>query len=170
MFISNLSICNSFAVKPFANRVGEIVGTTIGWESCETKEMRHRPNTCALILNSHESMCKSCSSIKVNSFYKTLKHDDKENISTSSKKRESYMTPDEIKEKLSQEKKRRRIVDRRQYQCEKLLSEMKTMDENDCDDVREIFDGINMEELGEDMVISVGGTKASIDGKRLQRE
>jgi hypothetical protein len=47
---------------------------------------------------------------------------------------------------------------------------MKTMDENDCDDVREIFDGINMEELGEDMVISVGRTKASIDGKRLQRE
>jgi hypothetical protein len=57
------------------------------------------------------------------------------------------MTPDEIKEKLSQEKKRRRIVDRRQYQCEKLLSEMKTMDKKDCDDVREIFDGINVEEL-----------------------
>ena len=93
MFISNLSICNGFAVKTrrnTTNRAGETVGTTIDWESCETKEMRHRAISCALILNSHESMCKSCPSIKVNSFYKTLKHDDKENISISSKKRESY--------------------------------------------------------------------------------
>ncbi|CAB4012175.1 Hypothetical predicted protein [Paramuricea clavata] len=78
---------------------------------------------------------------------RTLKHDDKENISTLSKKRESYMTPDEIKAK-----KRRRIVNRTQCQCEKLLSGMKTMDKKDCDDVQEIFDGINVEELDEDMV------------------
>ncbi len=111
MFVSNLSICNGFAVKTrrnTTNRAGETIGTTIDWESCKAKEMRHISNSCALILNSHEIMCKSCSTIKVNSFYKTLKHCDKENLpaSTSINKRESYMNTNEIKEKLFQEKKR----------------------------------------------------------------
>ena len=57
--------------------------------------MRHRAISCALVLNSYESRRKSCSSIKVNSFYKTLKAYDKENLptSTSISKRESYVNP-----------------------------------------------------------------------------
>lgn len=158
MLINNLSMCKGFAVKTrknTTNRSGETIGTTFDWESGETKEMRHRAISCALILNSHEIMCKSCSSIKVNSFYKTLKHDDNENlpVCSSLNKRESYMTPDEIKEKLVQEKKRRKIADRRQHQHKKVISEMQTMDKDDSADVQHIFDSVKLEELDDDMVL-----------------
>lgn len=63
------------------------------------------------------------------------------------------MTHDEIREKLLQEKKRRKKVDRRRLSCEELLSEMKTMDEEHSTDFRTIFDGISVKDLDEDMVL-----------------
>ena len=109
LFISIVGTCNGFAVsrvKNTTNRTGEVIGTTINWESSSKTETRHKALCCALVLNAHETICKACSTIKVNTYYKTLRNfDDKENQCPTSGKRESYMIACEIKEKLSQERK-----------------------------------------------------------------
>ena len=108
------------------DRYGNIVGSSKHWEFSSsdneiTSSVRHVSYSCSMILDPmrHSTMCNSCASIKCNSFYKTL--NPKSEKVFEKQKRESYMTPDEIKHKLQIEKERGINAERRKNTLKKSI-------------------------------------------------
>lgn len=157
-------LCQGFEVEVEKNthdRSGNIVGSSEHWEFSSsnggiTSSLRHFSHSCSRILDAmrHSTMCKSCANIKWNSFYKTLNPKD-ENINTLKKwKRESYMTPDEIKHKLQIEKEKRINSERREkYTKEKYFLETKDFNNSDHEDFKVMFDSIDENSLNPEMKI-----------------
>ena len=155
-------LCQGFEVNVEKNthdRCGNIVGSSKHWEFSSsdgeiTSSVRHVSHSCSMILDPmrHSTMCNSCARIKCNSFYKTL-NPKSENV-FKKQKRESYMTPDEIKHKLQIEKDKRITAERREkYTKEKYLLETKDFEKSDHADFKVMFENIDENLLNPDMKI-----------------
>ena len=114
-------------------------------------------------------MCNKCSTIKHNSFYKTLNPEKKTNPTSPSKKkfkRESYMSPEELQTKLQEEKRKRKNAEQRE-QClrDKIYSGMQCFDEADNEDFRTMSDIKDENQLNPDMKLFFEVQKENIGKK-----
>lgn len=173
-YLLNIPICNGFSVevdKKTTDKSGNVVGLTERWSNKQSTSLRHRAVNCAFILSVHEKMCHNCSTIKHNSYYKTLKESSarKENHVSAPQKRETYMSDEELKEKLQQEKRRRINSERRERHKQDIIDNMHTFAEEDSNDFKTMFDKSDENELNPDLLVFWEAQKKAItmkDGRR----
>lgn len=156
-FCAAIPICRGFEVdveKSTHDRHGNIVGSAKRWGSTSTDQtsLRHSSENCCMVLSvtGHSVICKCCANVKFNSFYKTLKPRD---VNVDHKrKRESFMTQEELLNKLHEEKKQRINAERRE-KCakEKVLEQMKVFHSDDHSDFKTLFDKIEESSLNSEM-------------------
>ena len=179
-FCGTVRICKGFEVEtdaPTYNQKAEITGTAERWQYRNefgdfNDQRRHRSLSCDVVLmttSKQQKMCNKCSTIKHNSFYKTLNPEKKTNLTSPSKKkfkRESYMSPEELQTKLQEEKRKRKNAEQRE-QClrDKIYSGMQCFDEADNEDFRTMFDMIDENQLNPDMKLFFEVQKENIGKK-----
>ena len=170
-FLFNTPLCKGFVVdvdKKTTSRDGTVVGITEKWSTSADQAqlpcIRHRAVDCSVFLTSHQQMCGNCSKIKVNSFYKTLQSQSTEKKSAP-QKRETYMTSEEIKDKLQLEKKRRISSERRVQRLRETLETMYTFDNNDCQDFEKMFSNIDVQKLSPDLKLFWQAQKKALETK-----
>lgn len=158
--LNNYSLCKGFPVpsKRIAKDArGNATGTTEEWCSREdgAVEFHLRSVTCQVLIKnvckrSSSLLCDSCSRLKRNSSVTCAE----EGAKAASKKRESYMSEEELREKLHQEQTRRRNAERRlKHLREKVEHEMKTFGEEDHKEFLHMFRGVELESVSDDMKI-----------------
>ena len=168
----NAPLCKGFIVdvdKKTTNRNGTVIGTTEKWSSSSADEaqlpcIRHRAVNCSVLLTSHQQMCGNCFKIKCNSFYKTLQNQPT-NKKSAPQKRETYMTSEEIKEKLQSEKKRRISSERREQRLKETLEMMYTFDDDDSKDFEKMFCNIDEQKLSPDLKLFWQAQKKALETK-----
>lgn len=146
-FLLNAPLCKGFKVdvdKKTTNRDGTVVGITEKWSSSSADQaqlpcFRHKAVNCSVLLSLHQLTCGNCSKIKSNSFYKTFQ------------KRETYMTTEEMKEKLQLEKKRRLSGKKREQRLKESLEMMYNFDIEDSEDFEKMFSNIDEKKLSPDL-------------------
>lgn len=95
-------------------------------------------------------LCESCSKVKRNCSATSVVEGEK----PAAKKRVSYMSEKELREKLSREQNRRKNAERRlDYLRKKVEEEMKTFQGEDHKDLLHIFHSVEKESLSEDMKV-----------------
>ena len=155
--LNELSLCKGFPV--FSKIIpkdtkGNTIGRTEEWFNRVDNSVFQtvRSLSCRILLQndykrSSNVMCDHCSQIKRNcSVTSVCGH------GTCLKKRESYMSSDELLDKLRNEQARRRKAERRnKYLMEKIESEMKEFDTEDHQDILTMFERVDREKLNEDM-------------------
>ena len=136
---------------------GNVTGTTEEWCSREAEAVQFhlRSTTCQVLIKdgykrSSSLLCDSCSRLKRNSSVTCAK----EGTKAATKKRESFMSEEELREKLHQEQTRRRNAERRlKYSREKVEQEMKAFGDEDHKEFLHMFRGVELESVGDDMKI-----------------
>ena len=143
---------------------GNTVGTTEEWCSHDdsTVALYLRSTQCHVLLQEYKrsssQLCESCSKVKRNCSATSVV----EGENPAAKKRVSYMSENELWEKLSREQNRRKNAERRlDYLRKKVEKEMKTFQGEDHKDFLHIFHSVGKESLSEDTkVFSEGQEKA----------
>ena len=79
-------------------------------------------------------------------------------------KRETYMTSEEIKDKLQLQKKRRISSERREQRLKETLETMYTFD-NDCQDLEKMFSNIDVQKLSPDLKLFWQAQKKVLETK-----
>ena len=156
---SKCSLCRGFSVpsKRIARDArGNTVGTTEEWLNGDdgSVSLHLRSIQCQVLLHDYKrsssQLCEFCSRIKRNSSMTSAE----EGAKPAAKKRESYMSEEELREKLSQEHNRRKNAERRlDYLKKKVEAEMKTFEAEDHKDFLHIFKGVKEETISEDMKV-----------------
>ena len=135
---------------------GNTVGTTEEWRSRDdsTVALYLRSTQCHVLLQeyarSSRELCESCSKVKRNCSATSVVEGEK----PAAKKRVSYMSEEELREKLSQEQNRRKNAERRlDYLRKKVEEEMKTFQGEDHKDFLNTFHSVEKESLNADMKV-----------------
>ena len=137
---------------------GNTVGTTEEWRSRDDSTvalyLRSTQCTCHVLLQEYKrsssQLCESCSKVKRNCSAPSVVEGEK----PAAKKRVSYMSEKELREKLSREQNRRKNAERRlDYLRKKVDEEMKTFQGEDHKDFLHIFHSVEKESLSEDMKV-----------------
>lgn len=151
-------LCKGFPVsceRIARDTKGQTVGITEEWK-CGTGPTLHlRALNCRVLLQNNYKrnnnfLCDACSAVKRNCSAGSTH----QNVNFGGKKRESYMSNDELKKKLQEEQTRRRNTERRlKYLKDKVENEMKSFGEDDHKDFLHMFQQVDRESLDEDMKI-----------------
>ena len=162
---SSAILCTGFKVDVTNNTFngkGEIIGKCDEWLLHKDAELRHRALDCDSILLSGVScqqMCKKCSRIKHNSFYKTLNLSRQTKLQDHSRsgikfKRESWMSDGEKIQKLQEAKKKiQHISKQNSYMQKKIEAVMYEFDDEDNSDFQHMFKLIDKNEIPEDLLL-----------------
>ena len=157
--LNELSLCKGFPVSSKITRKdakGNIIRTTEEWLNRvdDSLFLTVRSLACRILVQngykrSSNLLCDQCSQIKRNCSVTS------DNFSsTADKKRETYMSGEELRDKLRKEQVRRRNAERRnKYLLEKIENEMKVFDSEDHQDILTMFQRVDGEELSEDMKV-----------------
>ena len=162
---ASLRLCTGFEVAKQNNTYnskGIVVGVCEEWftrhsDGTFRTHLRHRASDCDSVLTTnskHQVMCQKCSTIKHNSYYKTLNPKLNTITSPTNKKfkRESWMQTEEKMEKLREEKERRKKAERREeYLRAKIARGMHEFDDEDNNDFAKMFNMLDEDKLPEDM-------------------
>ncbi|CAB4043602.1 Hypothetical predicted protein, partial [Paramuricea clavata] len=163
-------LCKGFPIsceKIARDAKGYAVGITEEWHSgvIGTAPMLHlRSLNCKVLLQRNYNRTNSLlSAVKRNS---TLSTNEKSNFVA--KKRESYMSQDELKKKLQEEQNRRRNAERRlNYMKDKMENEMKSFTDEDHIDFLHMFQKVDQDTLNEDMKIFWEAQRKALEQKNL---
>ena len=157
--LNRFRLCKGFSVvaKLTAKDArGNTVGTTEEWRSrdASTVALYLRSTQCHVLLQEYKrsssQLCESCSKVKRNCSATAVVEGEK----PAAKKRVSYMSEKELREKLSREQNRRKNAERRlDYLRKKVEEEMKTFQGEDHKDFLHIFHSVEKESLSEDMKV-----------------
>ena len=157
-------LCRGFQVPSKRNSKdasGNTTGKTEEWCSREdgTVVLQHRSVKCLVLLpndfkRTTRRYCENCARLKRTSKTTLAPDADMERSTTAPKKRESFMSEDELREKLHHERTRRINAEKREkYLTEKINNEMKTFDEEDHKDFSYMFHNIEGGSVSEDMKV-----------------
>lgn len=157
--LNTSSYCGGYEVS--AKRItkdvkGNVTGITEEWSTRVGGDVsfHHRSVNCRVILpndfrSSSRLYCENCAKLKKNC---TSKNVIVEGAKPAPKKRESFMSEEELREKLQEEKARRRNAERREkYLREKINEDMKTFGLEDHNDFTHMFHMVEKGSLNEDM-------------------
>jgi hypothetical protein len=157
-------MCKGFQVRSEKDSLdvkGRVHGKCGEWSKTSEEnvsEMRHKAVECKGIisLGSKSAVCKNCWHIKNNCGKKLMspeiREDNLKPKSTTSRKRKSFMSKEELMFELRDEKRKRVNVERREsYLREKIKREMLEFVEEDHNDFTKIFQSIPEENIPHDM-------------------
>ena len=155
--LSKYRLCKGFPVpskRTAKDTTGMTVGTTEEWCSRDggTVVLHLRSTQCHVLLpeynRSPNQLCEPCTKVKRNCSVTCVMEGSK----PAAKKRESYMSEEELREKLRQEQNRRKNAERRlHYLRRKVEDEMKVFGKEDHEDFSHIFHSVEKASLSEDM-------------------
>ena len=162
--LNKCTLCKGFQVpsKRITKDVcGNMTGRTEEWCSREddTVVLQHRSTKCSVLLpndfkRTTRRYCENCVKLKKSCNTNLVPEVDMEKSQPSAKKRDSYMSENELREKLNHERTRRINAERREnYLRDKINQEMKNFDEEDHKDFSYMFQRINKGSVSEDMKI-----------------
>ena len=172
--VTNFKMCKGFEVpckKTAKDIKGNVTATTEEWCSRgdENVELRLRSVDCRVLVNDYKRsssiLCDHCTTVKRNASL-VPQFGGHESVP---KKRESYMSEEELKEKLHREQTRRRNAERKlNYLKDKIDNEMKTFDEEDHKDFVHMFQKIEKGSLSEDMQVFWVAQEKALSQKSLK--
>lgn len=157
--VSKFKLCKGLQVsfkKTAKDLKGKVTATTEEWGSREDDnvELRLRSVDCRVLVNDYNRssiiLCDYCTAVKRNaSLIPQI-----EGQENAAKKRESYMSEEELMEKLHREQTRRKNAERKlNYLRDKIENEMKAFEEEDHKDFVHMFQKIDKGSLSEDMQV-----------------
>ena len=172
--LSKLTLCRGFPVKnekSSLNREGIIMGKACRWrDDCGPPELRHHSVKCWGLVSfpntlTNDKMCKECSKVKINCQHK-LKTENDVHKKPHKNHRESYMTAEEKDQKLTNlihelSKKKRKLS----YYKEKINKFEVELDNTTSNDMENIFSGIKLDDVPDQMKIFWEGQKKALQCK-----